>query len=347
MSAWYVLSALGFYPVTPGTDIYAIGTPLFPRAVIQLENGKRFVIIAKNVSKKNFYIQSAALNGYDYTKSYIRHADVIQGGELIFTMGPQPNKAWGSQGKNIPVSTIEEHLILPVPFVAKGSKSFIGSQTVELKSSAREAKIYFTLDGEEPDFNSQVYDGPIELDATATLKFFAARDGFPPTPVITTVFFAIPEGRRVSLNTQYSPEYSAGGDLGLIDGIRGGQNIRTGGWQGYHGVNLEAVVDLGKRKTIHQVSTGFLQDIDSWIFMPTEVEYSISLDGRDFLKLAVIQNDVSQRFAGVYLKDFTAKLVPAQGRFVKAVAKNIGSCPEWHKGAGEKAWIFADEIVIE
>ncbi|MEI7664247.1 MAG: GH92 family glycosyl hydrolase, partial [Bacteroidota bacterium] len=96
MSAWYVLSAMGFYPVTPASGVYEIGTPVFPKAAITLKDGKSFVIRANGVSDQNFYIQSASLNGKPYTKCYISHADIVRGGELVFNMGPEPNKAWGN-----------------------------------------------------------------------------------------------------------------------------------------------------------------------------------------------------------------------------------------------------------
>lgn len=95
MSAWYIFSALGFYPVTPGTDVYAIGTPLFPKAKIYFDpkdRSKSFQIIARNVSKKNIYIQSMKLNGKELTEPFLRHADIVNGGLLEFEMGRKPKK---------------------------------------------------------------------------------------------------------------------------------------------------------------------------------------------------------------------------------------------------------------
>ncbi len=103
-SAWYVFSALGFYPVTPGTDQYVIGSPLFDIATISLENGNKFAITAENNSKKNFYVQSTMLNDENYTNSYITYDDIQHGGELIFNMDNKPNKNWGSQGEDVPYS---------------------------------------------------------------------------------------------------------------------------------------------------------------------------------------------------------------------------------------------------
>ena len=95
MSAWYIFSSLGFYPVCPGSGEYAIGAPSVNEASIQLGEGKYFSVKAKNLSEKNIYIQSASLNGKPYNKSTLATKDVIDGGELIFVMGKRPNKKWG------------------------------------------------------------------------------------------------------------------------------------------------------------------------------------------------------------------------------------------------------------
>ena len=100
MSAWYLFSAMGFYPVCPGTPYYALGSPTFPELSIQLENGKTFTIEAINASDKNIYIQSATLNGEPYTKNYIHHDDMMTGGHFCFVMGSEPNKEWGSKAED-------------------------------------------------------------------------------------------------------------------------------------------------------------------------------------------------------------------------------------------------------
>jgi len=104
MSSWYVLSALGFYSVCPGTDEYVIGSPVFKNASIRLENGKVFSVVAKNNSPKNVYIQSATLNGEAYDKNFIRYADIASGGELVFEMGETPNKNRGIDQSSRPFS---------------------------------------------------------------------------------------------------------------------------------------------------------------------------------------------------------------------------------------------------
>jgi putative alpha-1,2-mannosidase len=92
MSAWYVFSSLGFYPFAPGSDEYQIGSPSVEHAVIQLENGKRFVIETKNQSEQNVYVQKILLNGKVLNRTYLTHQEIINGGTLSFYMSATPNK---------------------------------------------------------------------------------------------------------------------------------------------------------------------------------------------------------------------------------------------------------------
>ncbi|RZJ51325.1 MAG: glycoside hydrolase family 92 protein [Flavobacterium sp.] len=95
MSAWYVFSSIGLYPMNPASGEYEIGSPIFEKATINLQSGKTFVIEAENVSAKNFYIQSATLNGVEFNQTSISHKQLLQGGILHFVMGSEPNKNWG------------------------------------------------------------------------------------------------------------------------------------------------------------------------------------------------------------------------------------------------------------
>ena len=104
LSSWYVLSSMGFYPVTPGSTCYAIGSPLFGEVTITLENGKSFVVSAHNNSHENKYIQSAVLNGKPLTRTFISQKEITDGGSVIFEMGPEPNQKWGSGPDDAPPS---------------------------------------------------------------------------------------------------------------------------------------------------------------------------------------------------------------------------------------------------
>jgi putative alpha-1,2-mannosidase len=103
-SSWYVFSAMGFYPVCPGSPVYEIGSPIFERTRITLENGKLFTIEAPHVSARDKYIQSASLNGKPLDRPWFRHEDIAQGGTLVLVMGPEPNQHWGSAPEDAPPS---------------------------------------------------------------------------------------------------------------------------------------------------------------------------------------------------------------------------------------------------
>ena len=108
MSGWLIFSAMGLYPVCPGADHYAIGSPLFDKVSMKLENGKTFTVKSSNGSDANVYIQSAKLNGTPYNKCFITYDDIMNGGTIEFTMGAEPNKAWGSGENDVPVTKIAD-----------------------------------------------------------------------------------------------------------------------------------------------------------------------------------------------------------------------------------------------
>jgi hypothetical protein len=347
MSAWYVLSAMGFYPVTPATDIYVIGSPLLNEAKINLESGKSFTIRAENLSEKNIYIQSASLNGENYTKSFIKHKTLMNGGELVFIMGGTPNKEWGSGPEDIPVSSITDNFITPVPFTNATSRSFVGSKIIELYSNTPDAKIYYTLNGTEPTDKSIVYVTPIRVDKNTTIKYFTIAHNQPPSKTVELNLVKFPEGRSIVIKNRPHPQYTGGSDSALIDGIFGDIDFRLGSWQSYYGVDLDAIVDLGKQTTVSYLSVNFLQDVNSWIFMPAYVEFYSSEDGDNFKLIGKADNTVAENDWTVTIKDFTVKTAPIKARYIKVIGKSNVMCPEWHKGAGYKLHIFTDEITIK
>ena len=104
LSSWYVLSEMGIYAVTPGLPVYTIGSPMFGEAKIKVSENKTFVIKALKNSKENKYIQSVKLNGQPFNRTWIEHNEITKGGELVFEMGPEPNKKWGVGKEGVPPS---------------------------------------------------------------------------------------------------------------------------------------------------------------------------------------------------------------------------------------------------
>lgn len=104
MSAWYVFTALGFYPVTPGSNQYIIGRPFLPQATLNLPDGKRFSIVATGLDAAHTYVGSVSLNGKPLDRAYVTHQEIVAGGELRFTMQAEPNKSWAADAATLPYS---------------------------------------------------------------------------------------------------------------------------------------------------------------------------------------------------------------------------------------------------
>ncbi|MBT3747666.1 MAG: discoidin domain-containing protein, partial [Bacteroidetes bacterium] len=152
--------------------------------------------------------------------------------------------------------------------------------------------------------------------------------------------------RTITIGTAYHDNYKAGGDQALIDGYRGSYNFRNSSWQGYEAHDLDATVDLGSVQRVKSITLGCFQDIDSWIFYPVVIQYEVSVNGKKWETIQTIKNDYSRMVGGIQIKDFSIEL-NASIRFIRIKAKNIGLTPEWHLSSGGKAWIFADEIIVE
>ncbi|PQJ81370.1 GH92 family glycosyl hydrolase [Polaribacter glomeratus] len=345
MSAWYVFSSLGFYPVTPGSNKYIIGSPLFNKATINLENGKSFIVQANNQSQENKYIESVKLNGENYEYSFINHQDIVNGGSLVFEMTNKPSN-WGTADKNIPKISIEEHLIVAAPFIAKGEIAFRESTEVTLENADKEAAIFYRI-GYNGGFKKFVK--PFIIDKQIHLSVYSQKNETK-SAIITTDFYKIDPNRTISLKTKYANQYNAGGKNALIDGIVGSADFRTGTWQGYSDTDLEAIVDLGSLKSLNEVSVGFLQDQRSWIFYPTEVLFLFSKDLKTFVNLekeskkyTIIESDK------VEIRNVKFNKINGTFRYIKIIAKNVGKLPEWHLGAKDegRSWLFVDEIQVK
>jgi predicted alpha-1,2-mannosidase len=168
MSAWYVLSSMGFYSVTPGMDYYVIGSPLFNKVTINVAAGKKFEIIAKNNSSENVYIQSVTKNGEPYKKTYIKHSDIVSGAKFVFVMGDKPNKSWGIEKENRPRS--ERYESAPMVKLKTAGNVFLKSTKISLSCPAGNSTIRYTLDGTEPDNQATKYSEPFTVSKTCTLK---------------------------------------------------------------------------------------------------------------------------------------------------------------------------------
>ena len=345
MSAWGVFSAMGFYPATPASGYYTLGVPRFDQVTLNLENGKQFTIVAKGLSATRCYVKSVKLNGKALERSYITFDEVFNGGELVFTMTDTPDSKWATTPECCPTMRIPGESIVVVPAICAETNTFFDSLTISMQHPVEGTEIYYTLDGSDPQENGILYTDSFILYNTTTIRAAAKQEGRW-SKTIDGDFHYIDAQRAVILENPYSDQYEAGGAKALIDNQRGGRNFRTGTWQGYYGVDLVATVDLGEPQKISRLAGSFLQEQGSWIFMPTSVEFFVSKDGKRFQSVGKVLNEIPATEESAMTQELGVR-AKTEARFVKMVAKNIGTCPDWHVGAGAPAWIFCDEFIIE
>jgi hexosaminidase len=164
-------------------------------------------------------------------------------------------------------------------------------------------------------------------------------------PAEKHIFIHKAAGRTARYETHPNYRYPSLTPNPLTDGLRGSDRYNDGYWQGFHGDDLDITIDLGKVDTVHQVSSGFLQQQWGWIFLPVKVTVALSEDQQNWKEIE-INNTVPPQAEGVIVKDFVVNAEGFPARYIRVHAVNPGICPEWHPGAGDQAWIFADEIIV-
>lgn len=179
MSAWYILSSLGIYPVCPGSNEFSLTTPLFEKAIVKLANGKTLTVKANN-PHENIYIDKVTLNGKEITSNYITYSEIMEGGELKFSLVSSPNTLRGTEGTTSPYS-LTRGQVVSIPYTDKDLDLFVDETTLKLASATKDAKIYYTLNGKEPDENSTLYTGELRFTTSTTIKAKAYKDGYIPS----------------------------------------------------------------------------------------------------------------------------------------------------------------------
>ena len=310
MSAWYVLSSMGIYDVTPGIPKWIETKPLFDKIKVNFEDGKN-VLITENSVENSIGIPMLE---YNFVK-------------------PKKSKS-----------------IIPVPVILAESKSFKEKMKVEILSQNSDDKIYYWIKNEydnRKDKDWILYSNPLIIDISTEILAKIKNDAEEST-VVSAHYFKKPNNYSINIKSKYDKQYHAGGPEGLLDGINGTENWRKGDWQGYQGQDFEATIDLQTEKSISDFNGTFLQDSRSWILMPTKVDYYISSDNVNFILVGTISNTLDPKETENKIRNFSFKSdKEIKAKYVKVKAYNFGKLPEWHQGAGGDAYIFVDEITIK
>ncbi|RYF82539.1 MAG: hypothetical protein EON98_11220, partial [Chitinophagaceae bacterium] len=295
----------------------------------------------------DFYVQSVLLNGKAQRQSHFSHTDIMKGGELRFQLSTSPNKSWAVNDEDLPVTAITENLITPVPYFTGNDKKFKSATSVEIKSIEHGSTIFYSLrplDDSGAKIFFQEYNAPLQLSKSATIQAYATKDGRQSKTIVQD-FYKLPEDKNIQVVSNVNPLYTAGGADALIDGITGEANYRTGEWQSYEGTDFEAIIDLKQVKPVNYVGAHFLQDVGSWIWMPSSVLFEGSSDGNTFTLLGEIKNSVSDKDYQTSVKEFGLP-VQTTARYIRVKAVNYGTIPDWHPGHGGNAHIFVDEVIV-
>ncbi len=180
MGAWYVMAAMGLFEMDGGCStepVYELSGPVFRKITIHLDDnyfpGRQFVIEAKNALPENIYIQSAQLNGKPLDNFWFSHSELVKGGRLVLEMGPEPNKEWAAHSAMPPKAA--PPTIVTTPYISMGDTYFLDSTSLTLNCDTEGVEIFYTLDGREPDRQSNLYEKPLELRQSAVLKMIAFK----------------------------------------------------------------------------------------------------------------------------------------------------------------------------
>lgn len=345
MSAWYIFSAMGFYPVSPGSGDYAIGTPQFDEVTIHLENGKRFVIKAKNRQQNNFYVNSVRINEMRRLWSFIDYETIANGGEMVFDMSDKPNKVWATKEADMPHIAVDDSKFTAVPFFDMETYKFEKTGIIKFGHISNAAVYYSIEESGKPAIAFTRYTKPFTISRTVVIKAYAEQRGIK-SPVVQRKFYKMPADKNINIISQVNPMYTAGGKEALIDGIIGNEKWRAGDWQSYYGKTFEAIIDLKTVKPITYTGIHVLQDVNPWIIYPREVQFEISDDGKTFAPLATVKNTVTTDTHGPVHQMLGAE-VNTKARYIRIKAFNGGTLPAWHEGAGSPSHLFIDEVVIK
>jgi len=241
---------------------------------------------------------------------------------------------------------------------AMGVKSGLETNPVSVQSTLKNAQVQIELLPGIPElhvfysYGQQIlkYEEPIQLPESGILSAQAFTDveGTKPYGDVIEAGFAVHKGlgKEFKLNHAYSPSYTGGGDNALFNANLGSLDFRDGNWQALQERNMDTWVDLGDGASISELSARFYQYSNSWIFLPTEVEYLVSNDAENWQTIATVKSDKGPDIEEQFVAKFSWKGEVVQARFFRMIAKNIGFCPSWHDAAGSPAWLFCDEFVL-
>jgi predicted alpha-1,2-mannosidase len=319
MSAWYVLASMGLYSFCPGS------------ADFLLFDQTRF----KQVSFTD--VDLKAVNGVT-TWAHPKNNTL----KLTFATLSFPIQT--NEEANNPALNYTEHEFVPSPFLGNAKRIFDGAQTIKMGNIEKEHPLFYSIN--QSDYKR--YTKPVVIQGNSKISFYAKNTNGDQSPVQEATCTVLPKDRQIILQNQYNKSYHAGGAQGLMDGIYGKENWRAGEWQGYQGEDVGVIMRFTRTQTIQRIAANFLEDQNSWIFYPKQVEFYYSNDSTQWTLLKKINTLKSDHELTTTISKFSHTLPqPIQAKYVKMIARNFGPMPQWHEGRNNPTFIFIDELEVE
>lgn len=229
-----------------------------------------------------------------------------------------------------------------------------GTPVISLKTIFNDKNIYYTTDGSEPDWNSQLYTRPFAISNSCVVKAISYDENGGSAVSERTILYHKGIGHLKRLNSpagNYRPEYSGGGDDALLNGVTGSNNYKDGNWQGFYGCNADIELDFGKAEVVNSLTINFLTNPLDWIMMPAKVTvYAFPVDATPdmpdtWVKTFTFNDKVPMSGNNIFTK--TLNLKGVKTRHLRVTIENPGVLPAGTPGAGNDSWIFMDEIIVE
>ncbi len=237
--------------------------------------------------------------------------------------------------------------ILSPPLIVGEESIFDDTMRIEINSNLGKVKVYYTVDGTNPDSTSLAYKAPFLIDKTAAIKAISVKKGWTTSLPAEAVFIKQgPPIEAISLSKLPSDKYRAKGRQSLIDREKGSKVFSDGRWLGYEGEHVTATLDMGEVQAISNVVVGALEDTGSYIFFPKEIEVATSKDGRKFEGQKSLQIPTATQNHVSEVKSFFLNFAATEARFVQVKILGNLKNPAWHSAPGAKNWVFIDEILI-
>ncbi len=340
MSAWFVFNSMGLYPVCPGKTTYDIGTPFFDKITIRTGAYSSFTINAAGAAQKAFTL-TKTLNGNALNGQFIEHESILKGGQLNFQL-----QVSDPQIQHAPIAKSKPNGIFPAPIVQAAKENFKDSLLISMESLEIPARLFYKLSNEK---TMHPYLKPFYIHQDLEVSCIAVDETGKRVSKTIANFKKIKNNWQVVSESKYNPQYTAGGEDGLIDGMFGSTDWRKGYWQGFQGHDFECVIDLKKVQTIKKVKINTLQDTRSWIVFPSKVTVEIGTDSIQFKPLGSAETSVGIEDLTVQIQNYqvNANSIDNKARYIRIKANQFGKLPEWHQGNGNDSFIFIDEIEVE